>query len=47
MGTAQSGPSTGQRIGGKRNQRETMRTLGLKRVGDVVVEEAGPRSGEW
>ncbi|HEY3201246.1 MAG TPA: 50S ribosomal protein L30 [Actinomycetes bacterium] len=29
-------------IGGKRNQRETLRTLGLKHVGDVVVKEDRP-----
>ena len=29
-------------IGGKRNQRETLRTLGLKRIGDVVVKEDRP-----
>jgi large subunit ribosomal protein L30 len=29
-------------IGGLRNQRETLRTLGLKRVGDVVVKEDRP-----
>ena len=27
------------RIGGKQNQRDTLRTLGLKRIGDVVVKE--------
>ena len=26
-------------IGGKPNQRETMRTLGLERIGDIVVKE--------
>jgi large subunit ribosomal protein L30 len=26
-------------IGGKPNQRETLRTLGLKRIGDIVVKE--------
>jgi large subunit ribosomal protein L30 len=30
------------KIGGKRNQRETLRTLGLKRIGDVVVKEDRP-----
>jgi large subunit ribosomal protein L30 len=30
------------KIGGKRNQRETLRSLGLKRVGDVVVKEDRP-----
>jgi large subunit ribosomal protein L30 len=29
-------------IGGKPNQRETLRTLGLKRIGDVVVKEDRP-----
>ncbi len=29
-------------IGGKQNQKETLRTLGLKRVGDVVVKEDRP-----
>jgi large subunit ribosomal protein L30 len=29
-------------IGGKPNQRETMRSLGLKRIGDVVVKEDRP-----
>ena len=29
-------------IGGKRNQRDTLRTLGLKRIGDVVVKEDRP-----
>ena len=29
-------------IGRKRNQRETLRTLGLKRIGDVVVKEDRP-----
>jgi large subunit ribosomal protein L30 len=29
-------------IGGKRNQRETLRTLGLKHVGDIVVKEDRP-----
>jgi large subunit ribosomal protein L30 len=29
-------------IGTKRNQRETLRTLGLKRVRDVVVREDRP-----
>ena len=26
-------------IGGKPNQRETLRTLGLKRIGDIVVKD--------
>jgi large subunit ribosomal protein L30 len=29
-------------IGRKHNQRETLRTLGLKRIGDVVVKEDRP-----
>ena len=29
-------------IGGLRRQRETLRSLGLKRVGDVVVKEDRP-----
>ncbi|MDQ3114792.1 MAG: 50S ribosomal protein L30 [Actinomycetota bacterium] len=29
-------------IGSKFNQRETLRTLGLKRLGDVVVKEDRP-----
>jgi len=29
-------------IGGKQNQRETLRSLGLKRVHDVVVKEDRP-----
>jgi len=29
-------------IGNKKNQRETLRTLGLKRVHDVVVKEDRP-----
>jgi large subunit ribosomal protein L30 len=30
------------KIGSKRNQRETLRTLGLKRINDVVVKEDRP-----
>jgi large subunit ribosomal protein L30 len=33
---------TRSEIGGQRNQRETLRTLGLKRIGDVVVKEDRP-----
>jgi large subunit ribosomal protein L30 len=33
---------TGSRIGGKQNQRDTLRSLGLKRIGDVVVKEDRP-----
>jgi large subunit ribosomal protein L30 len=29
-------------IGGKHNQRETLRSLGLKRIGDSVVKEPRP-----
>jgi large subunit ribosomal protein L30 len=29
-------------IGGKQNQRDTLRTLGLKRLHDTVVREDGP-----
>ena len=29
-------------VGGKQNQRDTLRTLGLKRIGDVVVKEDRP-----
>ncbi len=29
-------------IGTKQNHRETLRTLGLKRIGDVVVKEDRP-----
>ena len=29
-------------IGCKQNQRDTLRTLGLKRIGDVVVKEDRP-----
>jgi large subunit ribosomal protein L30 len=33
---------TRSRIGNLRNQRETLRTLGLKRIRDVVVKEDRP-----
>ena len=33
---------TRSKIGGKSNQRNSLRSLGLKRVGDVVVTEARP-----
>ncbi|RJK93463.1 50S ribosomal protein L30 [Vallicoccus soli] len=29
-------------IGGKQNQRDTLRTLGLRRIGDVVVRDDRP-----
>ena len=31
-------------IGCKANQRETVRSLGLKRIGDVVIKEDRPES---
>lgn len=33
---------TRSEIGGKQNQRNTLRSLGLKRIGDVVVKEDRP-----
>ncbi|MEP6599877.1 MAG: 50S ribosomal protein L30 [Actinomycetota bacterium] len=33
---------TRSRIGNKQNQRETLRSLGLKRIHDVVVKEDRP-----
>ena len=33
---------TGSGIGGKQNQRDTLRSLGLKRMSDVVVKEDRP-----
>ena len=33
---------TRSEIGGKHNQRETLRSLGLKRIGDFVVKEDRP-----
>jgi large subunit ribosomal protein L30 len=30
------------KIGGKQNQRDTLRSLGLKKIGDVVVKEDRP-----
>ncbi|MEP7035930.1 MAG: 50S ribosomal protein L30 [Actinomycetota bacterium] len=33
---------TGSGIGGKQNHRETLRSLGLKRISDVVVKEDRP-----
>lgn len=29
-------------IGGKQNQRDSLRTLGLKRIGDIVVKDDSP-----
>ena len=33
---------TRSKIGGKHMHRETLRTLGLKRIGDIVVKEDSP-----
>jgi large subunit ribosomal protein L30 len=33
---------TRSKIGAKQNQRETLRSLGLKRISDVVVQEDRP-----
>ena len=33
---------TRSKIGGKQNQRDTLRSLGLKRIGEVVVKEDRP-----
>ncbi|GIH45398.1 50S ribosomal protein L30 [Microbispora rosea] len=33
---------TRSKIGGQQNQRESLRSLGLKRIGDVVVKEDRP-----
>jgi len=33
---------TRSKIGTKKNHRDTLRTLGLKRIGDVVVKEDRP-----
>jgi large subunit ribosomal protein L30 len=30
-------------IGGKPNQRESIRTLGLKRIGDIIVKDDTPQ----
>ena len=30
-------------IGGKPNQRESIRTLGLKRIGDIIVKDDSPQ----
>ena len=34
---------TRSKIGGKHMHRETLRTLGLKRIGDIVVKEDSPQ----
>ena len=41
-GPPQGHPDASPGIGGKQNQRETLRSLGLKRIGDVVVKEDRP-----
>jgi len=33
---------TRSKIGGKQNQRDTLRSLGLRRIGDVVVKDDRP-----
>ncbi len=33
---------TKSKIGGQQDQRDTLRSLGLKRIGDVVVKEDRP-----
>ena len=33
---------TRSEIGGKQNQRDTLRSLGLKRIGDVAIKEDRP-----
>ncbi len=42
MGTRLKVTQVRSEIGAKRNQRETLRTLGLKRLHDVVVKEDRP-----
>ena len=42
MGTRLKVTQTKSGIGGKFNQRQTLRSLGLKRMGDVVVKEDRP-----
>ena len=37
---------TRSEIGGKQNQRDTLRSLGLKRIGDVVVKEDRGEGGK-
>jgi len=41
-GTQLKVTQTRSTIGCKQNQRDTLRTLGLKRIGDVVVKEDRP-----
>ena len=42
MGKRLKVTQTGSGIGGKQNQRDTLRSLGLKRLHDVVVKEDRP-----
>ncbi len=42
MGTRLKVTQIRSRIGQKENQRETLRSLGLKRIHDVVVQEDRP-----
>ena len=42
MGTRLKVTQTRSGIGGKQNQRDTLRSLGLKRISDVVVKEDRP-----
>ena len=42
MGTRLKVTQIRSRIGAKENQRETLRSLGLKRIHDVVVKEDRP-----
>ena len=42
MGTRLKVTQTRSGIGQKQNQRDSLRSLGLKRIGDVVVKEDRP-----
>jgi large subunit ribosomal protein L30 len=42
LGTQLKVKQTRSTIGCKQNQRDTLRSLGLKRIGDVVVKEDRP-----
>jgi len=42
MGTRLKVTQIRSKIGAKQNQRETLRSLGLKRIHDVVVQEDRP-----
>lgn len=35
------------KVGGRPEHRETLRSLGLKRIGDVVVKKIVQRFAEW